>query len=94
MLLYFEDSVSLTGCTTVPHSLVLSYASSYELLFECVTRNGEQPVDIGSLGLSWTAVITPSFNTTDTPLAGASLPEGSVVGNKITVPVKTFSSAF
>lgn len=94
MLLYFEDPVSLTGCTIVPHSLVLSYASSYELLFECVTRNGEQPVDIGSLGLSWTAVITPSFDTTATPLASASLPEGSVSGNKITVPLKTFSSAF
>ena len=94
MLLYFEDPVSLTGCTIVPHSLVLSYASSYDLLFECVTRNGEQPVDIGSLGLSWTAVITPSFDTTATPLASASLPEGSVSGNKITVPLKTFSSAF
>lgn len=94
MLLYFEDPVSLTGCTIVPHSLVLSYASSYELLFECVTRNGEQPVDIGSLGLSWTAVITPSFDTTATPIASASLPEGSVSGNKITVPLKTFSSAF
>ena len=94
MLLYFEDPVSLTGCTIVPHSLVLSYASSYELLFECVTRNGEQPVDIGSLGLSWTAVIIPSFDTTATPIASASLPEGSVSGNKITVPLKTFSSAF
>ena len=94
MLLYFEDPVSLAGCTIVPHSLVLSYASSYELLFECVTRNGEQPVDIGSLGLSWTAVITPSFDTTATPIASASLPEGSVSGNKITVPLKTFSSAF
>lgn len=94
MLLYFEDPVSLTGCTIVPHSLVLSYASSYELLFECVTRNGEQPVDIGSLGLSWTAVITPSFDTTAAPIASASLPEGSVSGNKITVPLKTFSSAF
>lgn len=93
-MLYFEDPVSLTGCTIVPHSLVLSYASSYELLFECVTRNGEQPVDIGSLGLSWTAVIIPSFDTTATPIASASLPEGSVVGNKITVPLKTFSSAF
>lgn len=94
MLLYFEDPVSLAGCTIVPHSLVLGYASSYELLFECVTRNGEQPVDIGSLGLSWTAVITPSFDTTATPIASASLPEGSVSGNKITVPLKTFSSAF
>lgn len=93
-MLYFEDPVSLTGCTIVPHSLVLNYASSYELLFECVTRNGEQPVDIGSLGLSWTAVITPSFDTTAAPIASASLPSGSVSGNKITVPLKTFSSAF
>lgn len=94
MLLYFDDPVSLTGCTIVPCSLVLSYATSYELVFECVTRNGEQPIDMEALGLSWSAVVTPSFSTTDKPLAKASIAADSVVGNKITVPIDTFSSNF
>lgn len=94
MLLYFDDPVSLTGCAIVPCSLVLSYATSYELVFECVTRNGEQPIDMEALGLSWSAVVTPSFSTTDKPLAKASIAADSVVGNKITVPIDTFSSNF